>query len=257
MEAIVVRTVGFAAFAALLFVPLERLFGRRSGARSGLVTDLLFATVGETIARIGLVSIATPLLASADAFAPERPWIPDSPLGQVAEVVVGLGVIGISGYVFHRLSHTIPFLWRIHAVHHTSESMDWLAAFRRHPLDVLLTTIVQNGPVVLLGVPLGAHVAVIVALRIQTVFVHSDLPVRLGPLRYLVATPDFHHRHHARAGDARNFSTILPLLDHLFGTADESVATEFGVDEPHRRGFLGLLAHPFRRADPVASDTAR
>jgi sterol desaturase/sphingolipid hydroxylase (fatty acid hydroxylase superfamily) len=33
----------------------------------------------------------------------------------------------------------VPFLWRFHAVHHSTEQMDWVAAGRLHPLDSAFT----------------------------------------------------------------------------------------------------------------------
>jgi sterol desaturase/sphingolipid hydroxylase (fatty acid hydroxylase superfamily) len=246
MTSIVVRTLAFAALVGLLFVPLERAFGARRGPRRGRTTDALFATVGEIVSRVGLVFVVAVMLAALEPLAPERSWLPDTLLGRVLEVVLGLFVIALGGYVYHRLAHAVPFLWRLHAVHHSSESLDWLAAFRRHPLEVMLTTIVQNAPVVLLGIPLGAHVAVIVLLRINTVFVHSNLHVRAGFLRYVLVTPDYHHRHHARHGAPKNFSSIFPFIDHLFGTASHEEAGELGLDTPMPETFTGLMLHPFR-----------
>jgi len=268
MMPIVTRTLAFAALCALLFVPIEHLFGARHAPRRGLTVDVFFATVGETIARAALVFVVAPMLAALDRFAPERSWLPNTLFGHAAEIVLGLLVISLGGYAYHRLSHAVPFLWRMHSVHHSSESLDWLAAFRRHPLEVVLTTIVQNGPVVLLGIPLGAHIAVIILLRINTVFVHSNLHVPLGPLRYVIATPDFHHRHHERTGEPKNFSSIFPFLDHLFGTAatESTESTEptdrperserrFGVEEPMPETFFALLAHPFRGRRAVAQSS--
>ena len=79
-------------------------------------------------------------------------------------------------------------------------------------------TLAQNAPLVLLGVPLGAHATVLVALKLATVFVHSNVRVPVGPLRFVVATPRFHHRHHQRGGAVANFASFLPLIDVLFGS---------------------------------------
>ena len=38
-------------------------------------------------------------------------------------------------YCAHRLSHKYKLLWRFHKIHHTAEQLDWLAAYREHPLD--------------------------------------------------------------------------------------------------------------------------
>ena len=107
----------------------------------------------------------------------------------MAETAVGLLLFELAGYAYHRLAHAVPALWRLHELHHSSETMDWLASFRQHPLEILLMTLAQNAPLVLLGVPLGAHATVLVGLKLATVFVHSNVRVPLGPLRFIVATP--------------------------------------------------------------------
>src|SRR5688572_32092692 len=42
-----------------------------------------------------------------------------------------------------------------------------------------------------------------------------------APLRWILATPRFHHWHHAAETEAmdKNFAVHLPLIDRLFGTA--------------------------------------
>jgi sterol desaturase/sphingolipid hydroxylase (fatty acid hydroxylase superfamily) len=43
--------------------------------------------------------------------------------------------------------------------------------------------------------------------------------VRLGPLRYVVVTPNFHHWHHSQDDEAidKNYAAHFAFLDHLFG----------------------------------------
>jgi sterol desaturase/sphingolipid hydroxylase (fatty acid hydroxylase superfamily) len=133
--------------------------------------------------------------------------------------------------------------------------MDWLASFRQHPAEVLLMTLAQNAPLVLLHVPLSAHATVLALLKINTVFVHANLRVPAGPWSLLLATPRFHHRHHQRGGPVKNYASLFPFIDRLFGTHSRETATAFGVPRPLPRPsrhslylFWGLLALPFRRA---------
>ena len=164
--------------------------------------------------RLGLVVAAGLVLARLDAVALDRPLlaaIGDRRARFVADVAVGLLLFELGGYAYHRLAHAVPALWRLHEIHHSSETMDWLASFRQHPLEIVLVTLAQNAPLVLLGVPLGAHAAVLVALKLATVFVHSNVRVPIGPLRFVVATPRFHHRHHQRDGAVANFA-VVPAL---------------------------------------------
>ena len=102
-------------------------------------------------------------------------------------MVVGLALFELAGYGYHRLAHRVPALWRLHEIHHSSETMDWLASFRQHPLEILLMTLAQNAPLVLLGIPLGAHATVLVLLKLATVFVHAN--IRVPPDRCASSSP--------------------------------------------------------------------
>ena len=232
----------FALLAGLLVAPLERVLAERSARRREVTTDLGFATLGQFLSRGVLLAALGVVLAALARVAP-RP-LAHAP-GWV-HVAVGLVVFDVMGYAYHRLAHAAPLLSRLHDVHHTSTEMDRLASFRQHPLEVALVTLAQNAPLVLLGVPLGAHTLVVLLLRVHTVFVHSNVRVPEGPWCTLVATPRFHHRHHDRDAPAANFATLSPLLDRVFGTYDGARARVIGSSTPMPRTFLGLLAHPFR-----------
>ena len=246
------RPLLFVALAALAFLPLEHVAAAHAPRRRRFATDLVvrdrrpgagarwgwcwrpaWCWRGSTPSR----SIARCWRASAiDARASSR----TSPSGSL--------LFELGGYAYHRLAHAVPALWRLHEIHHSSETMDWLASFRQHPLEILLVTLAQNAPLVLLGVPLGAHATVLVALKLATVFVHSNVHVPIGPLRFVVATPRFHHRHHQRDGAVANFASFLPFLDLLFGSYSDEATDRFGVDRKLPDSFVGLLLAPFRRS---------
>jgi sterol desaturase/sphingolipid hydroxylase (fatty acid hydroxylase superfamily) len=247
----VVKVLVFTALAGLAFAPLEHLFGRhRGGARPGRLTDLGFATIGSVLVHAGMVVLVGGSLATLEGLSLEDPLlagIGSRSIRVALEVGVGLVVFELVGYAYHRLAHAVPWMWRLHAVHHSSERMDWLASFRQHPLEIILVTLAQNAPLVLLGLPLGSHALVLLALRLGTVFVHADLQMRAGWWGELLATPGFHHRHHQRDGVARNYAALFPWLDRLFGTHDAAPAGPVGLPTPTPRSFLGLLMLPFVR----------
>jgi len=91
-------------------------------------------------------------------------------------------------------------------------------------------TMFSNLPLVLLGMPLGAHAVVVVLLRVHTIFVHANVrtPSALG---LVVATPRFHHRHHDRDGSDANFASLFPWIDRLFGTYDPRDGERFGIGD--------------------------
>jgi len=246
------RPLLFVALAALAFLPLEHLAAAHARPRRRFAADLAFATVGQALVQLGLVFATGLVLARLDGLAVDRPLLAglaDRHARFAAEVAVGLLLFELGGYVYHRLAHAVPALWRLHEIHHSSETMDWLASFRQHPLEVVLVTLAQNAPLVLLGVPLGAHATVLVGLKLATVFVHSNIRVPIGPLRFVVATPRFHHRHHQRDGGAANFASFLPFIDLLFGSHSDATSDRFGVARKLPDSFVGLLVAPLRRRD--------
>jgi len=223
----------FAGLAALVFLPLEHLFPARADQRrSAWAADLVFATAGAWLARAGTIVGVGAALAALDRVAPDQPLfagVRDARMRTGLDIACGLALFELGGYGYHRLAHKVPWLWRLHRLHHSSVSMDWLASFRQHPLEILLMTLAQNALLVLAGIPLGAHTVVVVTLRLATVFVHANLRVPEGPWNWFVATPRFHHRHHQLDGITCNYASLLPAIDRVFGTYRSETATVFGV----------------------------
>ena len=251
LQTLVIEPVLFAALAGLSFAPLEHLFAARASARQKFVADLWFASAGQLLLQLLLTLVVGQLLARLEPFALERTLSSQlvSESWQTAcDVALGIVLFELLGYVYHRLAHGVPWLWRLHAVHHSSETMDWLAAFRQHPLEIALVTLVQNAPLVLLGIPLGSHALVLLLLKVNTVFVHANVRVPTQ-LAWLLATPAFHHRHHQCEGAAKNFASLFPWIDRAFGSFSAEPAQRFGVSRPIADSFVGLLVHPIRRRD--------
>jgi sterol desaturase/sphingolipid hydroxylase (fatty acid hydroxylase superfamily) len=158
-------------------------------------------------------------------------------------------------YTLHRLFHEVPFLWRFHAVHHSSQAMDWLAAYRVHPLDQALTKGLSYAALYGLGFSPGA-MAVYTGLFFWVgVFNHCNIRVPLGPVRWIVATPQYHHWHHADdpAAYNTNYAGTLPLFDVIFRTAylpGDRMPDAYGISDPVPSTYLGALRWPFWNTAP-------
>ena len=114
---------------------------------------------------------------------------------QTLEIII-LCDVGI--YWGHRLSHQVNFLWRFHKIHHTAESLDWMAAYREHPLDNIYTRVIENLPALLLGFPLETIAGFILFRGLWGLFIHSNVNITMGPLAWLIGSPRLHHWHHER-----------------------------------------------------------
>jgi sterol desaturase/sphingolipid hydroxylase (fatty acid hydroxylase superfamily) len=101
---------------------------------------------------------------------------------------------------------------------------------------------------------IAAHFAV---KRFQGLFVHANVRLNAGWLTWIVATPEFHHWHHADEPAAynSNYAGQVPLVDRFFGTLHlprPAWPTRYGCGESAPEGYLAQLAWPFR---PVAAGT--
>jgi hypothetical protein len=167
---------------------------------------------------------------------------------QIVEIII-LADVGV--YFAHRMFHAVPWLWRFHAIHHSSEELDWLAAARVHPLDQLVTRGFSLLPVFTLGFSDVAISAYMMIYALQTVLVHSNLRINFGPFRWLLTSPEFHHWHHSRDREARdkNFAGMLPLLDVMFGTSympPGHAPSKYGLDQQIPATCPAQLLYPFR-----------
>lgn len=154
-------------------------------------------------------------------------------------------------YGAHRAYHEVGFLWRFHAVHHSAKEMDWLAGSRQHILELIATRILVLSPIFLLGFSQRVIDAYVIIVGFQAVFNHCNVNVRLGPLRYVLVTPNFHHWHHSRDTEAvdKNYAAHFAFIDYLFGTAvraDRMWPDRYGVIGDYIPvGFLKQQAFPF------------
>jgi sterol desaturase/sphingolipid hydroxylase (fatty acid hydroxylase superfamily) len=245
------------ALTFVIFVPAERLLALRPHQRvlrRQFWTDVVHFCVNTTLANaaalVGVVAIIVTIRALPVSGL--QAGVAVQPLGvQFAEVFL---ITSVAGYWAHRATHAVPFLWRFHKVHHSIEEMDWLASARVHPLDQAFTRSAAFLPVYLLGFPRVSFGALVFLLTLQALFIHANVRVRGGPLKYVIATPLYHHWHHSNEPGTQdhNFAGEFPLLDWMFGTLllprDGRFPVAYGMDEPIARSWVGQIAAPFRTA---------
>ena len=238
----------------LIFIFIEKLFALRKDQpvfRPEWQTDFHHFIVNHMV--VGFVLLATNLLvhrlfgwAANDGI---RGWVQHLNFW-VALFLIVL-VADLVQYWTHRGYHEVPVLWRLHAVHHSVKSMDWLAGSRQHILELIITRTLVLAPIYVLGFSKEVIDAYIIIVGFQAVFNHANVSVRLGPLRYVIVTPNFHHWHHSQDDDAidKNYSAHFAFLDYFFGTAvksDREWPEHYGVVGGYvPNGFFKQLAFPF------------
>ena len=240
-----------------VFVPLERLVALRPEQhifRRQWLVDLTYFFVNSLLVEVLTILTLQPAMILFDWA--RAGWLasPGS-LPLAAQVPLIVLTADFTQYWVHRTFHAVPWLWRFHAIHHSIEEMDWLAGSRLHLVDVIVTRGVTYVPIFVLGFSNLALMIYVFLVAAQATFIHANVRWQFGPLRRFVATPAFHHWHHAAERDAidKNFAVHTPIWDTLFGTyyLPDRWPRAYGLSggRPVPAGWLRQLVHPLRRSD--------
>jgi len=123
-------------------------------------------------------------------------------------------------YLFHRFQHSNKFFWRTHEAHHSGKEVDFLAGARSHVVEIIINQTIEFAPIILLGaapevIPIKALIDAMFGM-----FIHANVNVKMGKLKYFLNSPELHLWHHANYLEVfhANFGTKLSIWDYLFKT---------------------------------------
>ena len=161
-------------------------------------------------------------------------------------------------YLWHRLNHQIPVLWRFHAVHHADRAMDASTALRFHTGEIILSSTARLAVIPILGMTVGEVLVYESVLLPIILFHHSNvsMPNRVDTwFRWLIVTPWMHWVHHSsyQPETDSNYSSIFSFWDRLFGSfrlradADEIQLGLENMRQSEWADLRGMLTMPFRR----------
>lgn len=239
-----------------VYVPLERIFAKHPNQptfRKEWYVDLTYFFLNTLLIQVTSFLTLKPAMVFFNwARVPAiEQSVSEWPL--LVQIPCVLLVADFTQYWVHRAFHSVPFLWRFHAVHHSAEAMDWLAGARLHIVDAVVTRGLTYVPIYVLGFSQSAIAVYVFVVAVQATFIHANVRWEFSWISALVATPCFHHWHHAAEPEAvdKNFSVHSPLWDWLFGTyyMPGSWPGEYGLcgsrDVP--TGWIPQFLYPFRR----------
>jgi sterol desaturase/sphingolipid hydroxylase (fatty acid hydroxylase superfamily) len=220
-------------------------------ARNGALFALIFV----------LTNVAAPLAGpELERWSvPVHSWLPEHPaLALPLQAMCGVLLLDFIGYAWHRLSHRVPWLWRLHRVHHGDPHLDFSTALRVHPFEAILNLLVKLGLLTLVGLPPWVEGVRSILHNPLAFAQHANVRFpgwveRRG--RWLAMTPGLHRLHHSvdpRDYDL-NYGEIFSWWDRLFGTYRAPVAEIEavglkGYETPRWQSLGGMLAGPFRAA---------
>ncbi len=145
----------------------------------------------------------------------------DWPLTHVLLPIVPVAIYDFFYYWHHRLQHRSPAFWPIHRLHHSTESLNAIGAFRIHWLEDPMRVFTMTIPTILLFhiTPVESAWAAFVFGQLGT-FIHANIRIPFGPFTKVFMGPQLHRLHHSFKPEHldRNYSAILPMWDVLFGT---------------------------------------
>lgn len=241
-------------FTGIVFIPIERLLGRRDQAifRYEWREDLLYFLISSLFVQaLTYMSLAPSLqILQHTDWAGVRKAIGSQPV--VLQFVEIMFLTDLVQYWVHRAFHRVPWLWNFHAVHHSAETMDWLASSRMHVVEIVFLRGLTVIPMYVLGFAEPALYAYLIFVFLLSATVHANVRLNFGPLEKFFVTPRFHHWHHGIEREAIdvNFAVHFPLFDRLFGTyhlpGDGRWPQGYGIQSKIPKGFLRQLLHPFR-----------
>lgn len=175
--------------------------------------------------------------------------------------LLGFVALDLAVYTQHVIFHRVPWLWRLHRVHHSDRDLDVTTGLRFHPIEIALSLLFKMAVVFGLGIPATAVVVFEIVLNACALFNHANVSVPENlehPLRWVIVTPQMHEVHHSvvQADTDSNFGFNLAVWDRLFATcraaptAPDGCAPVIGVPEFRGAGeerIDRLLTQPFRR----------
>jgi sterol desaturase/sphingolipid hydroxylase (fatty acid hydroxylase superfamily) len=237
---------------AIIYVPLERLwpqYPEQGTFRNQWTLDVVYFM--STHLPIQILSFLVLLPATQATkylgvpalqhFIARTPWL--------IQFFLAIVVADVAEYLVHLALHKVPFLWRFHAVHHSSKALDWIAGSRSHFVD---DTLVRGFILIplMFGFSQSIIFAYLIFVTLHATWTHCNFRLSAKLLEKFLVMPRYHHWHHTsqKEGIDKNFAIHFPWIDKLFGTYyyPDNWPERYGLDsEEISTSFLGQTIEAF------------
>lgn len=206
----------------LIYSPIEVLwpaYPKQGVFREEWTVDIAYFLSTHLPIRVTEFLILAPATALVHLLNVEAVQGPIGRLPWVVQFLFAIVVADLTQYALHRALHTFPVLWRFHAIHHSSLSLDWIAGSRSHLID---DVIVRGGifvPMMLLFSQ-DIIIAYTVFVTLHATWTHCNFGPSFKWLEPFIVVPRYHHWHHTSKAEGidKNYAIHFPIIDKLFGT---------------------------------------
>ena len=175
-----------------------------------------------------------------------------------AEFLIALLILDlIAQYFVHYLLHQVPFMWRLHLVHHSDKAVDVTTGTRHHPLDFVIRECFALLAVLITGMPLSFYLLYRLLSVLFTYWTHANLRLPLSldrGLSWILVTPNMHkfHHHYQVPWTDSNYGNMFSVWDRIFGTFvyGDLQDIQYGVDladHTNDQDIATQLGLPFNR----------
>lgn len=237
----------------LIFMALEAAYPKlqRDSNRLRRWTQHIGVTMTSTL----VLRLIFPLLALDFSLHPPVSWglFQVLHLPPFLEILLCLFLFDLIIYWQHRAFHQLPWLWRLHRMHHSDLVLDTSSALRFHPFEIVISMLIKIGIVILLGASPWAVFIFEILLNGFALFNHANWNIKKWdrPLQRILVTPDMHRVHHSSwvKETNSNYGFCLSLWDHFFSSfLKEEEPNQIGLNEFREKKdqtIWALLKQPF------------
>jgi sterol desaturase/sphingolipid hydroxylase (fatty acid hydroxylase superfamily) len=240
---------------AVIFIPIEMVMPKnkdQSRFHEEWKTDLVYFVISHLFVQFfGVIAKACYCFFGWMGLSGLHTWVQSLPF--LVELLFAFFISDMFQYCAHRFFHSHGYLWRFHSVHHSTKHMDWLAGSRIHFIDIFVTRSFTFIPLYVFGFSEIAFNTYIIFMAVHAVLIHSNTRINFGFLKYVIATPQYHHWHQCVEPEyyGKNFATIFPFIDKIFGTyhlPGSEWPKGTGLNEANfPKGYVRQLIYPFAK----------
>jgi sterol desaturase/sphingolipid hydroxylase (fatty acid hydroxylase superfamily) len=207
---------------ALIYVPLERLwpqYPQQGTFRNEWTLDVVYFMSTHLPIQILSFLVLLPAIAATKYLGVPALQHLIARLPWLLQFFLAVVIADITEYFIHLAFHKVPFLWRFHAVHHSSKALDWIAGSRSHFVDDTLVRGFILAPL-MLGFSQSIILAYLIFVTLHATWVHCNFGPNAKWIEKFLVMPRYHHWHHTsqKEGIDKNFAIHFPWIDKIFGT---------------------------------------